>query len=361
VIAKNFQIEKTPLSGERRFMQLIVDAVGRLRLGEAIHFKNLTMFPVLNGGRILADYLVLDEALAAGYARVTEVSETGSVPELKFVNSCDKAVFLLDGEELVGAKQNRVLNLSILAPAGKTVVIPVSCVEAGRWSHRSAAFASAPRAQYAGGRAKKMAQVTDSLRSEGCRTSNQREVWADIDLKAARMQAHSPTDAMSAIYEAHQTNLEDFVRAFFATENQAGALFAINEVITGLDLFDCSETLRKLFPKLVRSYALDALDALHQLPDTQAKPPIRERAEGFLGWVASARAETFPAIGQGEDVRLTATCLTGAALVADGSVIHLSAFRSPGAIESHDGEVRPSARLSRPSARRERRGTLSGD
>ncbi|PYV01707.1 MAG: hypothetical protein DMG10_16895, partial [Acidobacteria bacterium] len=121
-----------------------------------------------------------------------------------------------------------------------------------------------------------MAQVTDSLRSEGCRTSNQREVWADIDLKAARMQAHSPTDAMSAIYEAHQTNLEDFVRAFFATENQAGALFAINEVITGLDLFDCSETLRKLFPKLVRSYALDALDALHQLPDTQAKPPIRE-------------------------------------------------------------------------------------
>jgi len=80
VIAKNFQIEKTPLSGERRFMQLIVDAVGRLRLGEAIHFKNLTMFPVLNGGRIQADYLVLDEALAAGYARVTEVSETGSVP-----------------------------------------------------------------------------------------------------------------------------------------------------------------------------------------------------------------------------------------------------------------------------------------
>jgi hypothetical protein len=124
-------------------------------------------------------------------------------------------------------------------------------------------------------------------------------------------------------------------------------------------------SLRKLLPKLVRSYALDALDTLHTLhpesPEAHANPPIRERAEGFLEWVASARAETFPAIGQGEDVRLTGTCLTGAALVADGSVIHLSAFRSPGVMESHDGEVRPSARLSRPSARRQHRGAPSED
>src|SRR5204862_7756803 len=113
--------------------------------------------------------------------------------------------------------------------------------------------------------------------------------------------------------------------------------------------------------RMWRSDGRDALAALRRLRDTRAKPPFRERAVGLRGWVGSARAETFAAIGQGEDVRLTATCLTGAALVADGSVIHLSAFRSPGAVESHDGEVRPSARLSRPSARRERRGTPSQD
>ncbi len=55
------------------------------------------------------------------------------MPELRFVNHCERPVLLLDGEELVGAKQNRILNLTVLVPAHQTIVIPVSCVEAGRW------------------------------------------------------------------------------------------------------------------------------------------------------------------------------------------------------------------------------------
>ncbi len=57
----------------------------------------------------ISEYLTLDEALAAKTATVTEVSESGSVPELYFQNEGDLPVLLLDGEELVGAKQNRVL------------------------------------------------------------------------------------------------------------------------------------------------------------------------------------------------------------------------------------------------------------
>jgi hypothetical protein len=69
---------------------------------------------------------------------------------------------VLDSEELVGAKQNRVLNLSILVPAHSTTVVPVSCVEAGRCQHRSQGFASAPQAQFAEGRAARVQQVTSS-------------------------------------------------------------------------------------------------------------------------------------------------------------------------------------------------------
>jgi len=72
-----------------------------------------------------------------GWARITEVSDEGQVPELKIVAKGDKAVLLVDGEELVGAKQNRVLNLTILVPAPSTTTIPVSCVESGRWAPRS--------------------------------------------------------------------------------------------------------------------------------------------------------------------------------------------------------------------------------
>ena len=90
------------------------------------------------------DYLVLDEALASGLVEITEVSEQGSVPELKFINRGPKPVLIVDGEELLGAKQNRIVNLTILVAANSELTIPVSCVEAGRWRSRSRAFTSAP-------------------------------------------------------------------------------------------------------------------------------------------------------------------------------------------------------------------------
>ena len=82
---------------------------------------------------------------------------------MRFVNLGDLAMLLLDGEELIGAKQNRILNLSILAPAHQTIAIPVSCVEVGRWHAQSAEFGSARRTQFAAGRARKAADVSESL------------------------------------------------------------------------------------------------------------------------------------------------------------------------------------------------------
>jgi hypothetical protein len=86
------------------------------------------------------------------------------------------SVFLLDGEELVGAKQNRVLNLSLMvAPQSKTE-IPVSCVESGRWRMESHSFQAADRVQFARGRAQKMEQVSRSLCLGGEAMSDQAAV-----------------------------------------------------------------------------------------------------------------------------------------------------------------------------------------
>lgn len=76
---------------------------------------------------------MLDAALTQGSGRVTEVSAGGHIPELRFVNYGDWPVLLLDGEKLIGAKQNRILNLTLLAPAHKTILILVSYVEVGHW------------------------------------------------------------------------------------------------------------------------------------------------------------------------------------------------------------------------------------
>ena len=66
----------------------------------------------------------------------------GSVPELLVENMGDIRVLFIEGEELVGAKQNRILNTSILVAAKSKTKIPVSCVEQGRWGYKSKFFGS---------------------------------------------------------------------------------------------------------------------------------------------------------------------------------------------------------------------------
>lgn len=329
-------------------MSVVAEQLARITLGKARVHTNLTMFPLTAEENIEPCYRLLDDALAQGCARVTEVSESGSVPELKFINECDRPVLLLDGEELVGAKQNRILNLSVLAPANQTIVIPVSCVEAGRWRADSTEFASASRAHYAAGRARKAVHVTQSLRVAGSRQSDQAEVWADISEKSMRMSACSDTDAAAALYETHRARLDDYLDAFSAAENQAGALFAINGEVTGLDLFDSPATLKSLLPKLVQSYALDAIDA-----GNGGSKAEKGDAEKLIIDAAGAVVESFPAIGEGDDLRLQGERLSGGALVTDGQVVHLCVFRLQES--ANPGAGSGSGRLARASLRQHRR------
>lgn len=305
--------------------------------GPEVIFQNLTMLPLAPRQARAEDprpYATLDESLALGLVEITEVSDAGSVPELRVANRGDRPTLIVDGEELVGAKQNRIVNLSILIPALAKLTIPVSCVEAGRWSARSRAFAAAPRTQYATGRAKRMAQVSDAMLSHGGRHADQADIWNDIALKSERMNARSETGAMDALFLDHASFIEKAVETFGAAPKQTGALFAVSGRLLGFDLFDRPSTLRKLLPKLVRAAAVDALDTAVP-PSASAKPAADKRkkstlwaeADQFFAALSSAPAISAPAIGQGEDVRISAPGLTAAALVDGNAVIHLSAFR----------------------------------
>ena len=327
-------------------MTTIAATLNRLTLQEQSWHRNLQAFPLLTEEAREPEYRTLDEALRAGCARVTEVSEGGSVSELKFVNDCEQPVLLLDGEELVGAKQNRILNLTLLAPARKTTLIPVSCVEAGRWRRESAEFRGAGRAHYSSGRASKAAQVSDALRRTGSRDSNQGEVWRDIAAKAARMHSQSGTGAAAAMYETHHTSLEEFVESLRPREGQVGAVFTINDRVMGLDLFDSPATYAKQAAKLVRSYALDAIDA-----GGEERGETLEAVRTFLAEAQQAREERFPAVGLGEDLRFSGPQLTGGALQVDARLVHLYLFRTDAA-PSQERSFRAS-RMVRASRRRD--------
>ena len=90
------------------------DSLSSLRIGEPQTHKGITIFPLTLPGDSGPDHLSLDDAMASGRFRVAEVSQAGSVPEIKVLNECDRPALLIDGEELLGAKQNRVVNASTL-------------------------------------------------------------------------------------------------------------------------------------------------------------------------------------------------------------------------------------------------------
>src|SRR4030042_597920 len=103
-------------------------------------FNNMGVFPLFTSINDSPKYLTLKEALEKNLLTITEVSQGGSVPELKVLNRGGIPVLLLDGEELAGAKQNRVLNTTILLKEDSETVIPVSCSAQRRWPYASTPF-----------------------------------------------------------------------------------------------------------------------------------------------------------------------------------------------------------------------------
>ena len=303
-------------------MTTITTILRRAEFGAKRHHGSLTMIPLRTGTGSSTEYLTLAEALEAGLARIEEVSAGGSVPELRFANSAAMPVLIVDGEELVGAKQNRVANLTILAPAKSAIRIPVSCVEAGRWRYSREDFAASKRVHFARGRAARAASVSKSLEHDLGRFSDQQRVWRDISAKARRMSVASPTEAMAAIFDDHAASVEDYVGAFAAGAADAGAVFAIGDGVVGLDLFSEPATFRAMLPKLVRSYAVDALEQ----PGAAACPKAKKKARAFLERLCAADERRYPAVGLGTDIRLTGPGVVGGALLVEDDCVHLAAF-----------------------------------
>jgi hypothetical protein len=267
-------------------------------------------------------YRTLDELMAAGALEVTEISEGGSVPALRVTNKSDLMAFLMAGEQLVGAKQNRVLNVSLMVPPTTSLDIPVSCVEAGRWHRRSAKFASGGSMSHAILRKMMSKQTHLGQLSGGTPTSDQMAVWKEVARKLSAMGSASPSRAFDQVYQDNAARLNDLSSRLRPPEGCHGVLFAVAGQIEGADIFDQPATLAKLWTKLVRGYALDAME----LGESKAPPITTEDGLRWLQAAAGAETESYPSPGIGRDVRLEATAMSGSALVVDKQAVHLELF-----------------------------------
>lgn len=273
-------------------------------------------------------YIPLSEGLRQGTVTVDEVSDDGSVPHVRVSNRGLEAVLFLFGEEISGAKQNRVANASFVVGPQSEAVLDVSCVEAGRW-HRSPGrgFDGSDAVLSHALRSKMSRRVAES-RARGERFhASQSEVWREIDERMAFAGARSSTSAYADYRSSRAETLDDFDRAFRCLDRQVGFVATISGRVHGVEVIGRPEVFRSSFRGLLHAYAVDAVDAA--LLERDAPPLGRDAsAEKFLRAVAAADVKRSPSLGLGEDLRLTDPEVEGCALAAEG-LIHLTAYPAP--------------------------------
>ncbi len=182
------------------------------------------------------------------------------MPTLLVSNDGDSRVLFLEGEELKGAKQNRVLNTSVLVAAHSKTPIPVSCVEQGRWRYLSRTFSSGESHSSSKLRRHLKESVARSLKQGRGHTSDQGAVWAEVGRQMDSLGSRSETGAMSDTYTQYQDRLNEFRERLKYVEGANGVAVAVGSHVVALDLFDRASTCRKVWDRLLSGVVMDALE-----------------------------------------------------------------------------------------------------
>jgi len=293
-----------------------------LDFGELQHFKNMAVLPLMTALDDSPMYLILKQALDQHVLVIGEVSQEGRVPELKVINKSDTPILLLDGEELSGAKQNRVLNTTILLKENSETIIPVTCTEQRRWSYQSQEFSESGTVMIPKIRKMKSQTVSDSLEESREYHSDQGTVWTSIDEMSEQTGIHSQTAAMKDMYEAKEKELDEYLNTFTCLPQQKGLLTFIDEEIVGFDFLSLDTAYALLHPKLVKSYAMEAL--MQKAP--KSDKPSADKAKDFLKEVGRCKEKKYKSVGKGNDHRFEGKQLVGSALKFQKKVIHMAFF-----------------------------------
>lgn len=294
-----------------------------IKFGDIQIHNHVAVIPMISANGSGPDYLTMKEAMEVHLLSVTEVTEGGTVPELKVINRAEKPVLLLDGEELAGAKQNRVLNTTILLKEKSETAIPVSCTEHGRWSYSSSHFEESGYIMSAKLRRVKNASVHENLKSAHSYQSDQGAIWDEIAVQAHMNKVTPVTGAMRDVLEAKQEDMDAFLEHFPAVTDQNGLLVMVNGEVVGLDMVSRTPAFGTLHPKLIRSYVMDALTE----NPAKGKEASRKKADAFLNKILQCGEHTFDSVGYGHDYRYEGKKIVGSALVHENTVIHMAFFQ----------------------------------
>ncbi|MEZ5307115.1 MAG: DUF6569 family protein [Pyrinomonadaceae bacterium] len=319
----------------------IKNFVATLSLGTAQKQGRLRIRPILSTADFKLSILTLEEALEAGVLEISEVNDTGRVSTLRVFNSGNKPVVIFEGEELIGAKQNRIVNKTVIIDANSEVTIDVSCVERGRWGYTSTLFSASDISSGPRIRRVMHQSYSESVLRGGRGTADQGAIWNEIDRKMNRMNVASPTasaqDVSATIlkqvaeYPGFDRNTPDNGKQFSKSDpqeanpreadiqhipGQIGYIAFIDDGLASCDIYGSEEIFRLKFSKIKSGLMIDAHDHGLSFPLIEEQEIMES-----LGSFGSEFAED----GKGE-IRFSRGNLSGTVKTLDGEFVHAALF-----------------------------------
>lgn len=286
----------------------------KVEIGDPIEYKNLRIFPLkLSTPLSLKEYITLDQAMEKGYLKIKEVGN-GEVNYVQIKNDGKEPVFILTGEMITGAKQDRMIKADILLPPRSDwIKVAVYCVEHGRWVAVSNEFKS-------GGLV-----VPNAVRQTAKIRESQTEVWAEISRTQGELGISSETQTARANYEDKQVQkvVDDYTKRFEnlpqISKSTIGVVVSTGDRIICVDLFANNNLLRKFWEKLVKSYVMDAIKG-------EKSSLNKDDVEEIIGAVKDAKIVSVGTPGIGDLIALESNQGKGSALVYEKEVVHLDFF-----------------------------------
>ncbi len=288
-----------------------------LEVGRPVSHRGLTIIPVYTRKVFnKADYTTFEEALKMRWIEVSEV-EGGRVPQVRISNLSKNVLFLMGGEILTGARQDRILAQDLLlGPGTKDLLVPVFCVEQGRWRHTSENFYS------------KSNLGTYELRAAAATPAPtaQSEIWKKVQDQNSRLKVASGTSAYQDAYEKEENKqaiagierkMTDELRL---ADDCVGVVIGLGGRIIGMDVFANASLFKKQWPKILRSSALSALQ------DDPSKTVGQKDAADFLKGLAGKDYRRKPALDLGYELESSDRAAVVKSLVYPDSVLHFSGF-----------------------------------
>ncbi len=277
--------------------------------------EGLSIIPLKSEPSKTTDILTLKKGFDLGLVEVKEC-EVEDVNNILITNNAVTPLILIDGEEVIGAKQNRIVNNTVMVPPKTTMKISVSCTERGRWSYKDNTSSDFCESLYFA--------TSDTRRAKASaadENSRQQIVWNSIDKFSRRCSIQPETSAMADCYEDFNQDQEDYLNYFEISEGQTGLIAIINNEIRGIELFNNPEIYRNYHDKIIRSYIIDSLDFKEDnLVDNDKVSEIIEN-------ISKSELIQEENEGLGKLIKFSNDYGSGSALIYDDEIIHMPYFK----------------------------------